>query len=63
MIMEEMSGLVQKKGKGDTKDCFIFDSWFDSNRSSEYEKDIGNNFIDLVKTNNEGFVNTPSIIL
>ena len=32
-VVKVTKGLGQMDIKGDTKDCFIFDSWFASNRS------------------------------
>ena len=34
-MMEETKGIGQKSKKGGTKDCFLFDSWFDSKKASE----------------------------
>ena len=46
-----MMGLGQRNGKCDTKDCFIFDSWFASNISDESVMDIGAGMIGMVETN------------
>ena len=52
---EATKGLGQGKYNGDTNNCIIFVSWFSSKRSSEYAKDIGAEFLGILKTNNKGF--------
>ena len=47
--MEEIKGLVQRSVKGKTKDCFIFDCWFASNRSAEAAMNVGEDSIGMVK--------------
>ena len=37
--------------KGDTKECFMFHSWFSSNRQDEADMDVGEDMIGMVKTN------------
>ena len=38
-----------------TKDCFLFDSWFYSNKLAEAMVDVGAYMIGMVKTNKKGF--------
>ena len=39
-IMEETKGLGKGGVKGDMKDCFLFDSWFATQRSAESSMDF-----------------------
>ena len=60
---EETVGLVQRKEKIATEDCFIFVSQFASKISSDAVTDIGAKLICLVKTNTQVFVRIPPRIL
>ena len=50
-----MKGLVKRKGKDATKDCFIFEKYFSSKRSSKDVMDVGDDIIVTVKTNTKEF--------
>ena len=54
-MTESTKGVGQRKEKGYTKDCFIFDSWFASKRPYEAVTDIGADFIGMVETDIKGF--------
>ena len=47
--------ISQKYRKGAMKDCFIFDSWFYSNKSEEYEMEVGSDLIGMIMKNTKGF--------
>ena len=55
MMMESTKGLGQRDIEGDTKDCFIFDSWFSSKNFSEDAIDVGADIIGMIKTNKKLF--------
>ena len=40
-MMEAIKGIGQKSIKGGTKDFFLFDSWFASNKSAEAAMEVG----------------------
>ena len=48
--------MGQKSIKGETKDCFLFDSWFDSKKAAESTMEVGAKLIGMVKTNTKGFL-------
>ena len=52
---EAAKGLGQRYVKGDMKDFFLFDSWFDSKMLSEAAMDVGTDMIGMVKTNTKLF--------
>ena len=54
-LMEYIKGLGQRALKGSTRDCFLFDSWFSSNKLEEAAASIGVGLIVMVKTNTRGF--------
>ena len=54
-MMEETKGIVQKSIKGRTNDCFLFDSWFASDKTAEDVMGVGSELIGMVKTNTKGF--------
>ena len=54
-MMEAKKGIGQKSIKGGTKDCFLFYSWFVSKKAAEYEMEVGDEFIGMLKTNTKGF--------
>ena len=54
-IMEETKGIGHKSKKGEPKDCFLFDSWFDSKKAAEATMELGAELIGMVKTNTKGF--------
>ena len=54
IFMEETKGLGQRALKGSKRDCFLFDSWFLSNKSAEEASSIGVDLIGMVKTNTNG---------
>ena len=47
-MMEATKYLGQRGVKGDTKDCFIFDSWFTSKSSFEALMDVDTVMIGMV---------------
>ena len=53
--MKATKEIGQRDMKGDTKDCFIFDSWFYLNELTEAAMDVGADMIGIVKTNTKGF--------
>ena len=52
-MTEATKGLCKRDIKGYTKDCFIFFSWFSSNRLDESAMDVGSYMIDMLKTNKQ----------
>ena len=54
-MMEETKGIGQKSKKGGPKDCFLFDSRFDSKKAEEAAMELGVELIGMVKTNTKGF--------
>ena len=54
-MTEATKWIGQKSVKGGTKDCFLFDSWFDYKKASESAMELGDEFIGVVKTNTKGF--------
>ena len=54
-MMEETKGIGQKSKKGGTKYCFLFHSWFASNKAAEAAMELGAELIGMVKTNTKGF--------
>ena len=40
-IMYAKNWLCQRVLKGDMEDCFVFDSWFSSNKLAESSMDVG----------------------
>ena len=54
-MMEPIKGLGKIKEKGDTKDCFLFDSWFASNVLVEDVNYLGAEFIGIVGSNTQWF--------
>ena len=56
IIMTKATNNIGKKGmKGPSKDCFIFDSCFSSEKSEESEMYVGVYMIGMDKTNTQGF--------
>ena len=55
IMIEETKGIVQKSIKGGMNDCFLFDSWFASNKAAESAMEVGAGLIGMVKTNTKGF--------
>ena len=49
--MEETKGIGKRDVKGNIKDCFIFDSWFASNKPTESAMDVGADMIGMFQTN------------
>ena len=48
-IMIKATKVIGRRGiKGDTKDCFLFDSWFSSKKSAESEMSLGAELISMV---------------
>ena len=62
-----MMAATNKRGqrdmKGATSVCFIFGSFFSSNKSAEAEMGVGAEIIGVVKTNTKGFLRRPLRIL
>ena len=54
-MMEATKGIGQKSIKGETKDCFLFDSWFASKKAAEAAIETRAELIGMVKTNTKGF--------
>ena len=54
-MMEATKGVVQKYIIGETKDCFLFYSWFSSNNLIESPMEVGAYLIDMVQTNTKVF--------
>ena len=52
-------GLGQRDLKVDMKDCFIFDSWFYSNRWEEYIVDFGADMVVCLKPIQHYYVRIP----
>ena len=50
-IIESTKGICHRELKEDVKCCFLFDSWFVSNRTEEYVINVGADMIFTVKTN------------
>ena len=50
-MTEATNGIGQKYRKGATKDCFIFEIWFSSNKAAESVTEVGAELIGMVKTN------------
>ena len=48
-MAEATKGLYLRYVKGDTDNCFIFDSWFASNNSAESAMDVGVEIVGMVK--------------
>ena len=55
IMMEATKGIGQKSIKGQTKDCLLFDSWFDSKKAAEAAMEVGAKFIGMLKKNTKGF--------
>ena len=53
-MVESTKGIFHKYIKGVMKDCFLFDSWFSSNKSEESVMEVGAEFIGMVNNNNKG---------
>ena len=47
-MMEEKKGIDHRYRKGDTRDCFIFGSWFYSKKSAESAMEVGADLIVMV---------------
>ena len=62
-IRDATKGLYHKYSEGDTKDCFIFDSWFSLNISEEVAMDIGAYTVGMVYNNKKDYVRKPLGIL
>ena len=56
-MIEKKSRLGQRDGKGATKDCFIFDSWFASNKLPDSMMYVDTNMVGMVETNMKVFYN------
>ena len=50
-IMEATKEIGQRYKKGANTDCFLYDSWFSSNKLEEYLMYVGAGMIGMVKTN------------
>ena len=50
-MMEATKGVRQRYRKGATKDFFIFENWFSSNKSEEAAMGVVADLIGVVKTN------------
>ena len=50
-ILKATKGIDQKSIKRGTKNCFLFDSWFDSKKAAESAMEIGAELIGMVKAN------------
>ena len=50
-IVESTKGVGKKSIKEGTKDCFLSDSWFASNKVEETAMGVGSGLIGMVKTN------------
>ena len=50
-MMEGKKYLGKRSIKGATNDYFIFENWFDSNRSDKCAMNVGNGMVYMVKTN------------
>ena len=48
-MTEATKGICQKSIKGGTKDCFLFDTWFDSKKAAESAMGVGAKLIGMVK--------------
>ena len=59
-MMRATKGFGQREGKYATKDCFLFESWFSSNRSAEDSMDVDVETIGMVKPNKNIFKRIPS---
>ena len=55
--MESAKGLGQRDTKGDTKACFLFESWVSSDMLAEAVMGFGAEIIVMVKTNTKVFCN------
>ena len=55
IMMEATQGLVQKYRKRAMKDCFIFDSWFSSNKLEGAAMEVGAELIGMANKNTKGF--------
>ena len=53
--MEATEGIGQRDRKGATKDFFIFDSWFSSNKLSEAVMEVCAKLIGMAKKNTKVF--------
>ena len=54
-MMEATKGIGHKSINRVTKDCFLFDGWFASNKTAEAAMEVGADLISMVKTNTKGF--------
>ena len=52
-MMEATKGIGHNSRKGETKDCFLFESWLSSNKAAEATMEVGSEFIVMVKTNSK----------
>ena len=55
ITLEATRGIGQKYRKGETNECFIFDSWFSSKSLEESAMEVGANLVGMVKTNTKVF--------
>ena len=55
IMMAATNKRGQRDMKGATSVCFIFGSFFSSNKSAEAEMGVGAEIIGVVKTNTKGF--------
>ena len=54
-MMRATKGIGQKSIKGETKDCFLFDSWFASKKAAKAAMEVSAELIGMVKTNTKEF--------
>ena len=55
ILVKATKGIIHRYIKGDTNDCFIFDSVFYSKELAEYAMEVGANIIGMVKTNKKDY--------
>ena len=55
IMTETTKRIVQRDIKGATNDCYIFDSYFSSNKLAEAAIDVGADMIRMGKTNSTRF--------
>ena len=58
-ITEATKGIDQRGIKGNTNDCFLFESWFFSKKLTESIMDVVADIIGMVKTTKKDHVRIP----
>ena len=53
-MMEATEGIGQKSRKVGTKDCLLFDNWFDSKKTEESALEVDAKLIGMLKKNTKG---------